>query len=207
MDGVLISSTACDERGWLNWARMHGMEGSFSLKSTHGRRAADTLRDLRPDLDPTVELARLEDLAVAEPEGIERLPGVREFLAALPERRWAVVTSASERVLKARLGFAGLEPPAFFVTAEKVRNGKPDPEPYALGAEILGVPAAECVVIEDAPSGIAAGKAAGCKVLALTTSHRADELGAADWIVGNLSDVQVDAEADGPLRLTLRMQG
>jgi sugar-phosphatase len=103
MDGVLVNSTSSDERCWLRWAQLHGMEGSFSLYSTHGRRAVDTIRALRPDLDPCVELKRLEDFDAEDPGGSSALPGATALLAALPERSWAIVTSAPARLAKTRL--------------------------------------------------------------------------------------------------------
>lgn len=154
MDGVLISSTASDEKCWLRWARFHGMEGSFSVKATHGRRAKDTLRALRPDLDALAELRRLEDFDEEERDGIVVLPGVRQLIAALPPERWTIVSSASERIMRGRLESAGIQAPRRVVTADGVIHGKPHPEPYETGARILGVATGECLVIEDAPSGI-----------------------------------------------------
>src|ERR1019366_6528908 len=100
MDGVLISSTGSDEGCWLRWARLHGMEGAFSLQSTHGRRAIDTLRALRPDLDPSIELRRLEDFDAEDLNGVAALPGVQSLIAALPANAWTIVTSASERLMR-----------------------------------------------------------------------------------------------------------
>jgi sugar-phosphatase len=201
MDGVLISSTDADERCWLRWARHHDMEGTFSLQSTHGRRALDTLRAIRPDLDPVIEQRRLEDYDAEDHSGLIILPGVEQLLASLPADRWTIVTSATVRLLEGRLNFSGLPIPPVLVPAEKVANGKPDPEPYLTGAKLLGLAAADCLVIEDSPAGVASGKAAGCKVLAVLSSHAAAELTAADWFVNSLEQVTAEQQPDGRLRV------
>lgn len=205
MDGVLISSTGADERCWLQWAKHHGMEGTFSLQSTHGRRALDTLRILRPDLDPVVEQRRLEDYDAEDHSGLIILPGVEALLASLPVDRWTIVTSATTRLLEGRLNHAHLPIPAVLVAAERVANGKPHPEPYLTGAELLGFSPADCLVIEDSPAGIASGKAAGCKVLAVLSSHAQAELAGADWFVASLEQVRVSAEPDGNLSIRLNI--
>jgi sugar-phosphatase len=205
MDGVLISSTGADERCWMRWARHHGMEGSFSLQSTHGRRAVDTLRDLRPDLDPVPEIRRLEDYDAADHDGLIILPGVERLLASLPPDRWTIVTSASTRLIEERVRYAGLPLPSVLVPAEAVANGKPHPEPYQAGARLLGLAPGDCLVIEDSPAGVASGKAAGCRVLAVLTSHASEELSVADWQVRSLEQVTATVEADGTLTIHLAM--
>jgi mannitol-1-/sugar-/sorbitol-6-phosphatase len=203
MDGVLISSTGADERCWLRWAKHHGMEGTFSLQSTHGRRALDTLRILRPDLDPVIEQRRLEDYDAEDHSGLIILPGVETLLASLPVDRWTIVTSATTRLLEGRLNYAHLPIPAVLVDAERVANGKPHPEPYLEGAELLGFSPADCLVIEDSPAGIASGRAAGCKVLAVLSSHTQAELAGADWFVDSLEQVHASAQPDGTLSIRL----
>jgi mannitol-1-/sugar-/sorbitol-6-phosphatase len=201
MDGVLISSTAADERCWLRWARYHKMEGAFSLQSTHGRRALDTLQAIRPDLDPFIEQRRLEDYDAEDHSGLIILPGVEKLLASLPADRWTIVTSATMRLLEGRLDFAGLPMPRVLVSADKVANGKPHPEPYLTGANLLGLPPTDCLVIEDSPAGIASGKAAGCKVLAVLSSHAQAELNGADWFVDSLEQVSAEEQSDRSLQM------
>jgi mannitol-1-/sugar-/sorbitol-6-phosphatase len=203
MDGVLISSTAADERCWLRWAKHHDMEGTFSLQSTHGRRALDTLRALRPDLDPVVEQRRLEDYDAEDHSGLIILPGVEKLLASLPADRWTIVTSATVRLLEGRLAYAKLPMPAALVSADKVVNGKPHPEPYLTGAKLLGLAPGDCLVIEDSPAGVASGKAAGSKVLAVLSSHPQSELIGADWFVASLEEVSVAPQPDGTLSIHL----
>ena len=203
MDGVLISSTGADERCWLRWARHHNMEGAFSLQSTHGRRGIDTLRALRPDLDAAVELRRLEDYDAEDHSGLIILPGVEQLLASLPADLWTIVTSATMRLLEGRLKFAGLPIPAVLVPADEVANGKPHPEPYLTGAKLLGLTPADCLVIEDSPAGVASGKAAGCKVLAVLSSHTQAELTGADWFVASLEQVTATPGPDGAITIAL----
>jgi mannitol-1-/sugar-/sorbitol-6-phosphatase len=205
MDGVLISSTGADERCWLQWAKHHHMEGAFSLQSTHGRRGIDTLRALRPDLDTAVEIRRLEDYDAEDHSGLIILPGVEKLLASLPADRWTIVTSATMRLLEGRLCYAGLPIPAVLVPAERVANGKPHPEPYLTGAKLLGFAPAECLVIEDSPAGVASGKAAGCWVLAVLSSHTQAELTGADWFVASLEQVTATPQSDETLSIRLAL--
>ena len=196
MDGVLISSTEADERSWLRWAKLHGMEDTFSIRSTHGRRTIDTIRALRPDLDLTTELERMEDFDAEDTAGLTVYPGVRELLAGLQPTQWSIVTSASDRVMRHRLGALDLPVPPKIVTSESVTLGKPNPDPYQLGASQLGLTPADCLVIEDSPSGIRAAKTAGCFVIAVASSHAPEELKEADWIVSSLEDLELYSADD-----------
>ncbi len=134
---------------------------------------------------------------IADVEGVIPLPGAMELLQALPMQRWAIVTSCTRPLAGVRIGAAGLPKPKHLVTSSDVRRGKPDPEPYLKGAQLLGVPPSECVVIEDAPAGIRAGKAAGARVLALRTTASDAELqqAGADWIVNDCADLFLGSSA------------
>ena len=191
MDGILISSLGSVERSWTKWAQMRGVDPAFVLKLIHGRRAIESVALLRPDLDPGEELKRIEDIELADGRDITVLPGVKELIAALPMNRWTVVTSATERLARIRLEMAGLTLPERLVTAETVSEGKPSPAPYLAGATLLDFTPEECVVFEDSASGVQAGCAAGCKVVATTFSHAADDLGCADYLVEDLTGVTV----------------
>jgi sugar-phosphatase len=180
MDGVLISSLGSVERSWQIWAERHGLDVRETIKTAHGMRAIETVRTLKPDADHAAEL-----------EGLEVLEGVTSILQLLPQKYWTIVTSATERLARSRLAFAGVPVPEHIITADMVTNGKPHPEPYLKGAKILGLAPADCIVIEDSPSGSRAGHAAGCKVLATTFSHKIDQLAAADWIVESLGKVRI----------------
>lgn len=196
MDGVLVSSLGSVERSWTKWAEKHGVEPAVAIRMAHGRRAIETVRMLRPDLNDEEELRWLEDMEVEDNEGLEILDGVQRILEALPDDGWTVVTSATERLARARMRDGGIPVPKRLVTADMVSRGKPDPEPYLMGAQLLGVPPKECLVIEDAASGVAAAHAAGCKVLATLFSHSMESLSAADWIVRSLRDVTVRAAGE-----------
>ncbi|MEU3728986.1 HAD family hydrolase [Streptomyces sp. NPDC033538] len=187
-DGTLVSSLESVRRCWTRWAGEYGITAQeFARVELHGRPAAEIAADLLPaDVVPKA-VARIEQLEVEDVPGggVRLLPGTWEFLDALPADRWAVVTSATRRLAEARLGAVGILPKAL-VAADDITRGKPDPEPYLLGARALGVDPAACVVFEDAPAGLQAGRAAGMTTVALATTHRADELDA-DLVVTDLS--------------------
>jgi sugar-phosphatase len=202
MDGILISSLGSVERSWTKWAGMRGLDPAETVRFAHGRRAIETLALLRPDLDSEAELKIVEDLEIEDNEGLTVLPGVLELLSALPESRWTIVTSATERLARARLAEGGIPAPERLVTADQVTRGKPHPEPFAAGATLLGVPAEDCVVFEDSSSGAQAGRAAGCTVVATTFSHPIESLEAAHYLVKDLTGVKA-AHRDGELVLSL----
>ena len=191
MDGILISSLGSVERSWRKWASMRSVDPAYVLSFIHGRRAIESVALLRPDLDPAGELKLIEDIELADGKDITVLPGVKELIAALPRERWTVVTSATERLARMRLAASGFSLPKRLVTAETVSAGKPDPAPYLAGAALLGYAPEECVVFEDSASGVAAGCAADCIVVATTFSHEAEHLECADYLVRDLTGVEV----------------
>jgi mannitol-1-/sugar-/sorbitol-6-phosphatase len=191
MDGVLVSSLGSVERSWQTWAERHGLDARETIKTAHGMRAVETIRKLKPDGDHAAELKIIEELEIADNEGLEVLEGVVSILQLLPQKFWTIVTSATERLARSRLAFAGIPVPEHIITADMVANGKPHPEPYLKGAKILGLQPEDCIVVEDSTSGSQAGHAAGCKVLATTFSHSIDQLTAADWIVESLGKVKI----------------
>ena len=197
MDGVLVSSIGSAERSWRKWAALYGVPNAETLEVPHGRRAIDIVRLLRPDIDANEGLRVIEDMEVEDVADLRVLPGVRRLLESLPLDRWAIVTSATRRLLVARLTAAGLPVPERIISGEMVERGKPDPEPYRSGAELLGFLPGECVVVEDAPSGVGSGKAAGCRVIAVLGTEPVEELRAADWVVASLEGVSVAMGVDG----------
>ena len=203
MDGILISSIASVERSWTRWANLRGIDPVDALHIAHGRRAIETIAKLRPDLDSEAELKIIEDIEIADTEDLTVLPGVLNLLAALPPSRWTVVTSATDRLARARLAQGGLPLPEHLVTANQVTRGKPHPEPFLVGAAVLGFAPEECVVFEDSSSGAQAGRAAGCTVIATTFSHPIDSLDAAQYLVTDLTGIAVAVSADG---ITLQIQ-
>jgi sugar-phosphatase len=192
MDGILISSLEAVERSWHTWAVSRGIDPVLAIHTAHGCRAIETVRKLRPDLDEEAELKYIEDLEVADNEGLAVLPGIPELLAALPSHRWTVVTSATERLARIRMAVGGIAVPERIITADRVTSGKPHPEPYLRGAEILSLPATQCVVFEDSASGTKAGRAAGCTVIGTTFSHPIAELDAAHYLVTDLAGITVE---------------
>ncbi len=205
LDGVLVDSTPAVARVWAGWARAHGLNPNEVVKQAHGRPSIATIRELLPHADHAAEDREVERREIADVEGVIPLPGAMELLQALPLERWAIVTSCTRALAGVRIGAAGLPKPRHLVTSSDVKHGKPDPEPYIKGAQILGVPASECLVIEDAPAGIRAGKAAGARALALRTTANDAELqqAGADWIVDDCAALFVDSGADGETFLRL----
>ena len=203
MDGILISSLGSVERSWTKWAQLRGVDPAYAISVIHGRRAIDSVRSLRPDLDSEAELRILEDYECADNDGLQVLPGVLHLLRALPAHRWTVVTSATERLARIRLAEGGVPVPPRLVTAETVQEGKPSPAPFLAGAALLGLAPQDCVVFEDSASGVQAGRAAGCTVVATTFSHEAEDLTAAHYLVEDLTGLTVQAGETG---IELRFQ-
>ena len=197
MDGVLISSIGSVVRCWQRWAAMYGVPDAAHYEVPHGVRAIDVVKSLRPDIDPEEGLRVIEDMELDDMADLTVLPGVTALLKGLPPERWAIVTSATRRLLLGRLVAAGLPVPERIISADMVERGKPDPEPYRRGAEWLGFRPEECVVVEDAPSGVGAGIAAGCRVLGVLGTHSLEELHAASWVISSLEGLAVTANADG----------
>ncbi len=201
MDGVLISSIGSVVRCWRVWAKKYDIPNADTYEVPHGVRAIDIVRSLRPDIDPIEGLRVIEDLEIDDTSDLKVLPGAKELLESLPPDRWAIVTSATRRLMLGRLEAAGLPAPDRIVSADDVVRGKPDPEPYRNGAKLLGCTPEECIVVEDAPSGVGAGKAAGSRVLGVVGTHTLAQLEQADWIVGSLETVSAKAQ-NGALELS-----
>jgi mannitol-1-/sugar-/sorbitol-6-phosphatase len=197
MDGILISSIGSVERSWTRWAGMRGLDAEIVLKSAHGRRAIENIALLCPDRDSEAELKIVEDFEIADNDGLQALPGVCDLLRSLPADGWTVVTSATEKLARARLALVGIPAPTHLVTADHVTRGKPHPEPFVAGAALLGFKPEDCVVFEDSASGAIAGRAAGCTVIATTFSHRAEDLKAAHFLVEDLTGVTAARDATG----------
>jgi mannitol-1-/sugar-/sorbitol-6-phosphatase len=185
LDGVLIDSTPAVVRTWETWGRRLGVDGAAVAAANHGRPARDVLSQFFTGTELDAETAAFEDAEVEDTAGVVPMPGARAVLA-LPSV--AIVTSCTSRLARARLAAAGLEPPPVLVSCDMVARGKPAPDPYLLGAELVGADPAECVVLEDAPAGIAAGRAAGMTVWAVATTHDRGELAAAHRIAAGLPE-------------------
>ncbi|MEA5155115.1 HAD family hydrolase [Raineyella sp.] len=203
IDGTLVDSTAAVTRTWRTWAGAHGFEAEEILRVCHGRRSEDTVADLLPAAQRAAAVTELEQLELSDLGDVVALPATRSLLTGLPTDRWAAVTSGSRRLMLARLAAAGLPAPEVLVSAEDVARGKPDPEGYRLAARALGHDVRDCLVIEDAPAGIRAGRAAGAHVLAVATSHPATQLSEADAVVTDLTSCRVEQTAVGLTVTTL----
>jgi sugar-phosphatase len=199
MDGVLVDSTPAVARVWTRWALAHGFVPDEVVRKAHGRPSLATIRELLPDGDHEAEAREVERLEIEDIADVVALPGASHLSRAIPGHRWAIVTSATRALAEVRLRAAGLPVPRSLVTASDLQRGKPDPDPYLKGAEALQIPPADCVVAEDAPSGVRSGKSAGARVLALrTTSTDAELLSAgADWVADNLAAISLAPRAGG----------
>jgi sugar-phosphatase len=186
LDGVLLDSTADVERQWRDWASRRGLDPAPFLRVCHGRRALETIRMAAPGLDAEAEVARFPEFVTEETAHLEPLPGARSLLQALPGGLWAVVTSGARRGAARRMHEAGLPAPRVLIGADDVEQGKPSPEGYLLAAERLEVPPEGCLVIEDAPAGVEAARAAGMRTLGLASTYRADELRGAHLVISAL---------------------
>jgi sugar-phosphatase len=204
LDGVLIDSTPAVARVWTRWAIEHGFNPAEVVARAHGRPSLTTVREYLPNSDHHAENKEVERREIEDLEGVVPLPGALELLRSLRPDRWTIVTSCTRPLAEVRIKAAGLPLPAKLITSSDIIHGKPHPEPYLKGAAILGVPATECIVLEDVPAGVQAGKAAGAKVIAFTSTVQATALREAgsDWVLRNCADVHLQ---DSPQELKLRL--
>lgn len=212
LDGVLVDSTRAVERVWREWADVRGLDADQILGVAHGRRTLETIGLVAPHLDAEAEAMEIERLETGNTDGILEVEGAHRLLSRLPTISWAVVTSGPRKLATGRLEYLDLPTPRVFVTADDVTRGKPEPEAYLKGAELLGVRPEACVVIEDAPAGIQAAKAAGMSVVALATTHEPAELSQADAVAHSLARIHLYVEleerpyaAEGNSRITLEL--
>jgi mannitol-1-/sugar-/sorbitol-6-phosphatase len=208
MDGVLVDSTPAVARVWARFALRHGFDAAEVVHRAHGRPSLMTVREYLPNGDHLAENKEIERGEILDLEGIVPLPGTQELLSALPRERWTIVTSCSRRLAEVRLKTSGLPRPEVFVTSSDIVNGKPAPDAYLKGAEVLGFAAQDCVVVEDAPAGVRSGKAAGARVIGLRTTMPERELrdAGADWIVRDCSAVSLDRPGIQDRMLSLVLQ-
>jgi sugar-phosphatase len=202
IDGTLVDSSAVVERAWRQVAGEFGLDGDTIVANCHGRRSMDTVEEFFAPADRPAAQLRIDALELAD-KNVVACPGAADILAGLDGQPWAAVTSGPRLLMTARLAAAGLPEPPVLVTAEDVQRGKPAPDAYLLAARELGVSPAGCVVVEDSPAGVAAGQASGALVVAVTTTHPADALQAADLVVTGLPEV---AGAVGQRRTTRKAE-
>ena len=206
LDGVLIDSTPAVTRVWRGWAIEHGFDPEEVVERAHGRPSLTTVREYLPGANHEAENREVERREIEDLVGIVPLPGARQLLESLPFHRWTIVTSCTRPLAEVRLRAAGLPIPKLLITSSDVTHGKPHPEPYQKAADALGVATDHCVVVEDVPAGIRAGKAAGARVIAFPTTIDEVSLRAAgaDWVLSNCSGITASEEGDS---LTLMLAG
>ena len=201
LDGVLVDSTRSVERQWRAWAREQGINGDQVANVSHGVRAIEVIRAVAPHLDAEIEVRKLESREANDRNGVAVMPGAIDLVRSIPDGRWCVVTSGTRHLATARLQLAGIPLPKVLITADDVTHGKPHPEPYLKGAQLLGVNPAECLVIEDAPAGIQSALAGGMKVIGLTSTYPASALSEADVVVQKLERIHI--ALDGARKLAV----
>ena len=202
MDGVVIDSGDMYAKHWRVWGEAHGIDYETHIAHVHpGRPPLETMRIVAPGLDASAESRAFNDALEQDQEedAISAMPGAAALLESLPDGRWTIATSAFRGVAEEWLRHVGLPVPAALVTVDDIERGKPAPDPYLRAAELLGVGPARCLVIEDAPAGVSAAKAAGATVLALRTTHGAADLGEADFGTAGLHTVSASVRDEGLL--------
>jgi len=203
LDGVLVDSTRQVDREWREWAARKGVDGDAVMAIAHGVRTVEVIRRVAPHLDADVEAAAIENHEAGDQTGVVVMPGAIDLVRSIPSGRWGVVTSGSRLLAQNRLRYCGLPVPEVLVTSDDVTHGKPHPEPYLKGAERIGFPAPECLVIEDAPAGIQSARAAGSKVIGLASTYPLERLSQADAVVQALPRIQISANGAGKLVLAV----
>src|SRR5450631_3144371 len=193
LDGVLVDSNGIAERHLRAWTDRHGVSFDHIASLHHGRTTVETIRLVAPHLDAKIEADLLEGAEAVDTDALVAFAGAAQLLAGLPRERWAIATSGTRQTATIRLSHVGLPLPNVLVTADDVSAGKPSPEPYLLAVKRLGIDPTRCVVIEDAPAGIASARAAGARIVGVTSTNSAHNLAGADVIVGRLADLRVVA--------------
>lgn len=202
LDGVLVDSTGSVDRQWRRWAEDNGIDPQRVVEIAHGVRTIEIVRRLAPHLDATTETLMLEKREADDQEGVSVMPGAAELLASIPQGRWCVVTSGTRYLATARLKLGNLPIPTVLVSADDVSKGKPDPEPYLMGAKLLGINQGEGLVIEDAPAGIRAAHAGGMKAVGITSTYPASGLQEADAVITKLRQIKVES-VGGKLKINV----
>jgi mannitol-1-/sugar-/sorbitol-6-phosphatase len=197
MDGVLVDSTAAVERTWRWWTTERARDASLYDRIPHGRPARAVIAELAPSLDLDAEAAAMEDRECTDVQGIVALPGAAELLA---RDDVAIVTSCTRPLLAARLREAGLTAPRVAITADMIERGKPAPDGYLRAARELGADPADCTVLEDAPAGVAAGRAAGARVVGVLTTYGPQDLADAHALVDDVAGFLRGAWRRAPAR-------
>ncbi len=208
MDGVLLDSTHAVARVWHQWAIEHGFNPQEVVRAAHGRPSISTIREYLPNSDYAEENRDVERRELADLEGVVPWPGAIELLRSLPIDQWAIVTSCTRPLAEARLVAGGLPRPKFFISSDDIKNGKPAPDPYLKGAQMLGFDPVDCIAVEDVSAGVRSAKAAGCRTIGFCTTMPAADLrnAGADWLVENCSAISLATPNQREDHLTLVIQ-
>jgi sugar-phosphatase len=204
LDGVLVDSTRAVDREWRAWAARKGVDGDAIMAIAHGVRTVEVIRWVAPHLDAELEASLIESEEAEDKEGVVVMPGAVELVQSIPDGRWGVVTSGSRLLASTRLEYCGIPVPRVLITSDDVTHGKPHPEPYLKGAEGLGFPPTDCLVIEDAPAGIQSGLSGGMKVVGITSTYAAAKLVQADAVIGKLREIHVSSNGAGRIAVEVR---
>jgi sugar-phosphatase len=203
LDGVLVDSRAVVERTWRRWAQLRGVNDPDLVRRAHGRRSIETVKEVAPFLDSDEEVRWLAAAELRDFDGVVALPGAAAALAAVSDARKAIVTSGGRELARQRMLHVGHPIPQVLIAAEDVIEGKPSPDGFLAAALKLGVEPSRCIVIEDTPAGIRAGRSAGCRVVALATTFPESALHEADVIVPSLAHVRISTDGT-VLEITVR---
>ncbi|CAI1654852.1 Phosphatase YfbT [Serratia fonticola] len=202
LDGTLVDSLPAVERAWTQWAERHGISPQQVLDFIHGKQAITSLSHFMPNATEAElqhEFTRLEQVEAEDTDGVNALPGALALLERINALGipWAIVTSGSVPVANARRLAGGVPLPEVFITSERVKQGKPHPDAYLLGAQGLGLAPQDCVVVEDAPAGILSGLAAGCQVIAVNAPVDTPKLDQVDLILSSLEQLKIAKSEQG----------
>lgn len=200
VDGVLLNSCAGYREVWSRWCELRGVDLEVAWAATHGRRPLETIAEVAAHLDPQEEYLALQEFLAASMDAFPAFPAALPLLLSLPSDRWGVVTSGQRVTVLARFVLEGLPTPGVFIDGDDVALGKPAPDGYLQAASRLGVPPDACLVVEDAPAGVLAGKAAGMRVIAIASTHSRSDLNLADHHADSLEDATpfIRAWLNGP---------
>ncbi|MDF2155164.1 HAD-IA family hydrolase [Vibrio sp. CAU 1672] len=208
LDGTLVNSIPSVTRSWTTWATKKGLEPEYVLSRIHGRPAIESISELLPNASPQEiqdEMIWMEELEATDITGIKPIAGARELLHHLNELNvpWAIVTSGTIPVASARIKAGNLPMPKVLITPECITKGKPNPEPYLKGAEVLGLNIESCICFEDASVGVRSGKAAQAKVIGVLSHGEKEALSEADFVIDCLHEVTITKQDPTELRLTV----
>jgi len=204
LDGVLVNSAQCVDRLLTVWANAHGLSAPDVIHIAHGRRTVETIHLVAPHLDAEAEAAVLTAAEATSTDGILEVAGAKTLLGSLSAGQWAIVTSGARAVAALRLRATGLPEPHVLIAAEDVARGKPDPEGYLAAARRVGVAPSACLVVEDAPPGIAAARAAGMRSVGVAGTYPIGALSDATYVVAALTGLEiVDTASSTPITVRL----